>query len=61
MKRDELIRELVRVIDPDEPPGMAANVLARSVLALVENRGAKTAALLSIQFEALLVHYPPDG
>jgi len=56
--RADFILGLARVIDPDEPPGLAANVLARSVLALVEDRGAKTAALLASELDALLLRYP---
>jgi len=53
MTRDELIQGLARVIDPDEPFGLAATALARRVIALVENRGAKSAFLLAEQLEAL--------
>lgn len=58
MMRDELIQALARVIDPDEPPGLAATVLARRVIAFVENRGGKGAFLLVEQLEALNYRCP---
>lgn len=46
LTRPELIKAIAREIDSDEPPGLAANVLAAAVLDLVENRGGKEAAIL---------------
>jgi len=58
LSSERLYRELARVIDHDEPPGMGAKALARSVLALVENRGGKAAVHLAIQLDELGVRNP---
>lgn len=46
LTRPELIKAIAREIDHDEPPGLAANVLAGAVLNLVEDRGGKGATVL---------------
>ncbi len=50
---EDLVRRLARVIDPDEPPGLAAHQLARSVVSLVKNRGGLEAARLIAPIDRL--------
>lgn len=56
--RLELIHRLAALIDPDEPPGLAAHMLADAVLQLVENRGAVGAAQLVRAVQGLSLRHP---
>jgi hypothetical protein len=58
LERDELIRWLAVHIDADEPPGLAATKLARTVLDVFENRGGPEAVLLEGELVALAERYP---
>jgi hypothetical protein len=53
----DVVHRLAALIDSDEPPGLAAHRLARTVVALVEDRGATEAALLDCDLEALVNRY----
>lgn len=58
-----LIEGLAHVIEPDRPPGLAAHTLARSVVALVRDRGGAGAGALAAELDALDELHPrgPDG
>lgn len=47
--KQELSAALASWIDPDEPAGLAARILARGILELTEQVGAKKAAALTVQ------------
>lgn len=57
-QKDILTLELVKIIDPDEPPGMAAMILARSVLDLIEDRDGKEALILQLEIIRLAQLHP---
>jgi hypothetical protein len=50
---ERVIRDLACLIDPDEPPGLAANALARAVVALVRDRGGLQATLMEPAIHAI--------
>jgi hypothetical protein len=49
----QLISQLAQIIDHDQPPGLAARVLAAAVVELVRDRGGKEAALILDDVRAL--------
>lgn len=55
IERDDLVHWLAVHIDADEPPGLAATKLARTVLEVVENRDGPEAVLLERDI-AILAH-----
>ncbi len=63
LERDDLVHWLAVHIDADEPPGLAANRLARTVLEVVENRDGPEAVLLERDIAILAQRYrrqPPE-
>ena len=61
VRKERLIRELQCIIDTDEPPGMAARDLARSVVSLVQDRSGGCAIDLSVEIDNLARKYPRHG
>lgn len=57
LEREDLVHALAAAIDADEPPGLAANKLARTIVQLVENRESPEAALLERDLEVLVNRY----
>ena len=57
LERDELIHWLAVHIDADEPPGLAATKLARTVLDVVENRDGPETVLLERDIALLAQRY----
>ncbi len=57
LERDDLIHWLAVHIDADEPPGLAASKLARTVLEVVENRDGPEAVLLERDIALLAQRY----
>ena len=53
--------QLARLIDADEPPGMAARLLAVTVVELVRDREAPTAAFIGGVIYALAKEFPRHG
>jgi len=56
--KERLVRELAAAIDPDSPPGMAAALLARSVVSLVQDREPIDAIKLRDEIDALAARTP---
>jgi hypothetical protein len=63
--KDRLARELAAFIDPDQPPGLAATVLANAVLDLVEHRDGKACVYIAADIGDLEARHPredePEG
>ncbi len=55
--KERLIHELVKAIDGDEPPGLAAHRLARAAVSLVQERDAKQALRIAKDLEDLDAEY----
>lgn len=56
--KERLVRELAAAIDSDSPPGMAAALLARSVVSLVQDREPIEAIKLRDEIDALASRTP---
>jgi hypothetical protein len=51
--KESLVRALSAIIDHDEPPGLAARTLARSVVSLVQDREPDEAVMLTGALDGL--------
>lgn len=54
-EKERLVQDLARVIDHDEPPGLAARSLARRVVTLLQRLGrdSKLVAVIESQLDAM--------
>jgi hypothetical protein len=56
--RHQLVCKLAELIDSDEPPGLAAHELARTIVSLVADRESTQAVLLTSALNELRTRFP---